>query len=98
MSNIHAKMAMDKHGHEICVSSVFIDVLATCMDVHGRVVTAVTGPSPRRLTCALWRDEIAVALLRCGHRVPEVAMSKRCVLRFRQGRQTRQVLDQPAAR
>jgi hypothetical protein len=45
-----------------------------------------------------WRDEIALALLGCGHRVPEVAVAKCRVLRIGQGRQTRQVLDQPGGR
>ena len=31
-------------------------------------------------------EEIVLALLRCGHRVPEIAVATRCVLRIRQGR------------
>src|SRR5215471_17120722 len=55
----------------------------------------MTWPSPCRLTRTLWCDEIGLALLGCGHRVPEVAVAKRRVLRIRQGRQARQVLDHP---
>src|SRR5215831_10336320 len=55
----------------------------------------MTWPSPCRLTRAFWCDEIGLALLGCGHRVPEVAVAKRRVLRIRQGRQARQVLDEP---
>ncbi len=39
-----------------------------------------------------------VPLLGCGHRVPEVTVAKRRVLRIRQSRQTRQILDQPGGR
>jgi hypothetical protein len=54
--------------------------------------------SPCPLTCTRWRDEIALALLGCGHRVPEVAVAKCQELPIRQCRPGRSWISQAGVR